>query len=141
MGNLFNVKTIRIVCIVLFIAYLLIVLYITVGRLGFRYEDRKINLTLFTDLFHVYKYTNIITFMRLLLGNIGWFVPFGFLLPILVKRNSFLFTIIAGASFSLTIEILQYFLKKGVAELDDLILNILGVVIGYFIYRFALHLL
>ena len=74
-------------------------------------------------------------FIWLFFGNIGWFVPFGLLLPALLKNNKFGRVAAFGFMFSFVIESIQFFSRKGMAELDDLILNTLGVVIGYFLYK------
>ena len=118
----------------IFIIYILIILKLTIFRFNVHYAERQLNLTLFADLIKTYKNTGIQEFLRLFLGNIGWFVPFGFLLPILLKRKNILTVIIWGAVFSFCIETTQFIFRKGVAELDDLILNVVGVVIGYFMY-------
>ena len=114
-----------------FVIYILIVLNLTVFRLNVRYDERQLNLTPFVDLINVYKNVGIGAFMRLFFGNIGWFIPFGFLLSVFENKKSLLKTIVAGMIFSLIIETLQFVLYKGVAELDDLILNTLGTALGY----------
>ena len=67
-----------------------------------------------------------------LVGNIIGFAPFGFILPLLSKKF-LLFKNIAIASFclSLTFELVQFVFKFGSFDVDDLILNTLGGVIGY----------
>ncbi|THE10217.1 VanZ family protein [Bacillus timonensis] len=69
-------------------------------------------------------------------GNIGVFVPFGIVLPILFPKLSnfflFLFAFIIGI-FSL--EILQLFSKLGSFDVDDIILNTVGAVIGFILLR------
>jgi len=125
---------------VLFIIYILVVLKLTLFRTNFQYDEPQINLTLFVDLINTYKNAELWTFLRLFLGNIGWFVPFGFLLPVLLKKERFWKVAAFGFCFSFTIETLQYIFRKGVAELDDLILNTLGAVIGYFMYKLFLKL-
>ena len=70
------------------------------------------------------------------LGNILLFVPFGFLGISFEKLKSakFLFPIfILGISF---VEFLQFFTKRGFAEIDDVILNTIGVAIGFGIYKY-----
>jgi glycopeptide antibiotics resistance protein len=59
-------------------------------------------------------------------------MPFGFTLPVLSKRF-FKFKIITLATFSLslTYEILQLLFGFGSFDVDDLILNTLGGMIGY----------
>lgn len=68
----------------------------------------------------------------LVIENILLLMPIGFLLP-LIDRNywKMRLTVLAGFLFSLGIELCQLFLKRGQFELDDLINNTLGVLIGY----------
>ena len=62
-------------------------------------------------------------------GNIVCFIPFGMYLQ--WRKQWKLKTIaVMGLFFSLFIETMQYVLGTGVSELDDLILNTLGTVIG-----------
>lgn len=67
-----------------------------------------------------------------LAGNIIGFAPFGFILPLLSKRFQ-LFKKVTIATFclSLTFELIQFFFKFGSFDVDDLILNTLGGVLGY----------
>ena len=126
------------VLLVIFIIYIGIVLWLTIIRPGVHYNERQLNLTLFTELIKIYHRAGMLQFLRLFLGNIGWFIPFGFLLPALSKRENFIRVIISGFLFSLTIETTQFIFYKGVAEIDDLILNTLGTIIGYFIKIFRI---
>lgn len=67
-----------------------------------------------------------------LVGNVVAFVPFGGLLPVVLKRGrSARFTIVACALFSLVIEIGQYAVGGRVSDVDDLLLNTLGGALGY----------
>jgi len=131
-----NSKRIRIIFFIAFLAYILIVLRLTIFRTG-TFDERQLNLAIFADLIHVFRNVGVGRFLWLFFGNIGWFVPFGFLLPVLLKRESFLKVIVIGLMFSLTIESLQFIFRVGVAELDDLILNTLGTAIGYLLFKFT----
>ena len=124
------------VCLTLFITYILVVLKLTIFRFAVHYDEPQFNLTLFSDLIKVYKNIGLTEFLRLFLGNIGWFVPFGFLMLMLLKNKSVLRVTVLGFLFSFVIEIFQFIFRKGVAELDDLILNTIGVIIGCFLYKF-----
>jgi glycopeptide antibiotics resistance protein len=63
------------------------------------------------------------------------FIPSGMILPVVYKkRNSFGKVLITGAFISLGIEILQLPFASRASDIDDLILNTLGVAIGYGIY-------
>ena len=123
------------VCLTVFALYILVVLYLTIFRFNFYYDERQLNLVPLADLIHLPHRVGTREFLRLFLGNIGWFVPFGFLWPMLLKKKSFLITLASGFLFSFFIETMQFVFYKGVAELDDLILNTLGTAIGYVLYR------
>jgi len=130
-----NESKVKWICLFLFVIYILIVLRLTVFRFVTPFEQPQINLIPFVDLVHVYMNAGIYSFLWLFLGNIGWFMPFGFLMPILLKKSSFLKIVLMGFSFSFAIETTQFFSRQGVAELDDLILNTFGVIIGYLIFK------
>ena len=134
-----NDKRIKTICLIVFAVYMLIVLRLTIFRSGALFEERQLNLAVFSDLIDVYRNVGIRRFLWLFFGNIGWFVPFGFLLPMLLKKESFLKIVVMGFMFSFAIESLQFIFRVGVAELDDLILNTLGTAIGYLIYKLWLH--
>ena len=65
--------------------------------------------------------------------NMLMLVPVGFLLPVLVKKNVILY----GFLCSLCIEIFQLVTKRGYFEVNDLLHNTIGVVIGYGLYKLA----
>ena len=117
-----------------FTIYILILLKLTLFRQT-TLENYEINFTLFIDLINVYKNSGLCQFIRLFLGNIVWFVPLGFMLPKMLKKCNFITVTLSGCLFSLLIEILQLVLKKGICEIDDLILNIAGTMIGYSVYK------
>ncbi|MDR0782624.1 MAG: VanZ family protein [Propionibacteriaceae bacterium] len=129
---------IRLLCGGLFVVYLGGLFYLTLLR-PYRFPERQLNLELFTNLLQI-AHNAPGYFLWLLLGNIGWFVPFGFLLPILLQKRSALLTISLGFALSASIEITQYLTYRGVAEFDDLILNTLGAGVGYGMYRLVAKL-
>ena len=70
-----------------------------------------------------------------LIGNITMFIPLGIVWPVCFKQlNSHRKVIAAGVGTSLLIEILQLPFFDRVSDIDDLILNSLGFLIGYGIY-------
>lgn len=70
-------------------------------------------------------------------GNIAMFIPSGIVLPIIYKRlDSFVKVILAGGGISLCIEIIQLPFSVRASDIDDLILNTVGVMLGYGIYAF-----
>ncbi|PFM81859.1 VanZ family protein [Bacillus sp. AFS077874] len=72
-----------------------------------------------------------------LAGNIIGFMPFGFLLPLIVKKYDNLKSILkATFILSLTYELLQLLLfQLGSFDVDDLILNTLGGGLGYLVLK------
>ncbi len=69
------------------------------------------------------------------IGNVGLFIPSGILLPIVCKRlDGFWKVLAAGAGMSLCIEILQLPFRVRASDVDDLIMNTLGVAVGYGLY-------
>ncbi|WP_318152552.1 VanZ family protein [Paenibacillus terricola] len=65
-----------------------------------------------------------------LLGNIVLFVPFGLLLPLSAKLNPIVWTLLFAASITM-LELLQLVTKRGMFDVDDIILNVFGFLIGY----------
>ncbi|GGE59749.1 VanZ family protein [Priestia taiwanensis] len=93
---------------------------------------RTIHSYLFRDNLPTYiSFENIV-------GNIIGFMPFGFLLPVLFKKMLCATKImIATFLLSLIYEVLQYILILGSFDVDDLILNTLGGLLGYISLRFV----
>ncbi|ADM69648.2 hypothetical protein PPE_01812 [Paenibacillus polymyxa E681] len=72
-----------------------------------------------------------------LLGNIGVFIPFGILVPIIWVSmrsiGSLLLTIVIAL---VILEVSQMLLGAGTMDVDDIILNVLGVLCGRVAYVF-----
>jgi len=78
--------------------------------------------------------TRRIVFVNIV-GNILIFSPLGMTIPLLEKRlNKGWLVVLLGLSFSLTIEIAQTFLVDRVFDVDDLILNSFGTLVGFLVY-------
>ena len=72
-----------------------------------------------------------------LAGNVAVFVPFGMWLPILAapaRKGCHL--VFYTFLFSLMIESVQLLFRVGSFDVDDILLNTLGGLIGYIVYRF-----
>lgn len=69
------------------------------------------------------------------IGNVAMFIPSGIVLPIIYKRlDTFIKVIFAGGGISLCIEMMQLPFSVRASDIDDLILNSVGVMLGYGIY-------
>ena len=68
-----------------------------------------------------------------LLLNIALYIPLGLALPFIYKKSSLLKVFLTGLSVSFLIEFGQFFIGRE-SEMDDLLCNTLGAVIGYLLY-------
>ena len=69
-------------------------------------------------------------------GNTAMFIPIGIIWPAVFKElNTHKKAIAASVGFSLCIEILQLPFFDRVTDIDDLLLNSLGYLIGYGVFR------
>ena len=145
-------KMLRKIAAVVFVIYIFVVLYITLlGRTG--HQELHISLVPFWSywvmlrgvfralcqcdwrgVMQEVKFIGYPTWSSLAL-NILLFVPLGMLTPIVIKsfgslKKNFIFAFL----LSLSIEILQIITKKGWFDVDDVINNTLGTVIGFILY-------
>jgi len=72
-----------------------------------------------------------------LLGNVAVFVPLGFLPPLIWgKWRPFRNILMLSFIFPLLIEFVQYFVGRA-SDIDDLLLNAVGILLGYALWLFA----
>lgn len=69
--------------------------------------------------------------------NVVVFIPVGMLLGIAFKQVSWWKALLIGCSISVTIESLQFFLMRGFSELDDVMHNMVGCILGYILVKGA----
>ena len=74
-------------------------------------------------------------YIKVLMYNIIAFVPMGFLLPIISnKGKNIYFITIFATIFSLIIEVIQLITVLGAFDIDDILLNTIGAIIGFTLY-------
>ena len=142
-----NVLTLCFVCYMILLVYFLFFSE-EYGR-NELYTTYQYNFTLFRELRRYIAYRHqigISYFLINVVGNVVAFMPFGFLVPVMYREQrkdvvfigkyfrSFLFVTMLGFVFSLCIETVQMLTKVGCFDVDDLMLNTLGVILGYIIY-------
>ena len=87
---------------------------------------------LFFDGFFLHHTVSFKAFAVNIFGNIFVFAPFGVVLPVVFeKQRRFWVFLLTMASFVFCIEALQLLLLTGSPDVDDVILNVLGGMIGY----------
>ena len=67
--------------------------------------------------------------------NVVVFIPVGLLLGIAFKQMTWLKVLLIGCCISVTIEALQFYFMKGFSEVDDVMHNTLGCLIGWFMVK------
>ncbi len=70
--------------------------------------------------------------------NVVVFMPIGLLLGLVFGNIKWWQVLLVGSIISLSIEVMQFWLKRGFAETDDIMHNTLGCLIGYGIGRLLL---
>ena len=67
--------------------------------------------------------------------NIAVFIPVGLALGLAFRKAKGWQAVMAGMGVSVGIELLQWLFRKGFADVDDVMHNTLGCVVGYLLYR------
>lgn len=141
-----HIRRVRIGFTILFGIYIVVLIYLLffmemrtyLSSSGIHY-----NLVPFHEISRFIRYWDVVGPWSALMnigGNIALFVPFGFCCPELFRRmRSFGATVAAGACLSICVEVLQLFTGLGCCDIDDVILNTAGTVIGYIVYAILYH--
>lgn len=72
-----------------------------------------------------------------LFGNLLLFVPVAFVVRFLFPRTKNWQVILFGFLLSVSIEVLQYVFEVGYSEIDDVIVNTLGTILGLCLYKYS----
>lgn len=112
----------------LFIVYILILFYIVT------FQDSGFGTSNFTPFKEIFRYQiGSSLFLKNIVGNLLLFIPFGILVAYYLKNYKLLPVLILSFISSSAIEITQYKIGR-VFDIDDIILNITGGVIGFMIF-------
>lgn len=132
----------KIISIILFFIYLCLLVYLlffaeNMGR-KVSTSAHNYNMELFKEIkrFYIYRDKFGIFYYLNVYGNILAFMPFGFFLPMLsTKVRKFIFTVFLGFAFSVMVEITQFIVAVGSFDVDDILLNTVGVILGYIVFK------
>lgn len=129
---------------ILFVVYMIVLVYLvffaeSMGRVDREACEYAYNLELFKEIRRFYIYREQLGMEAVLLnlvGNVAAFVPFGFMLPVVIRRRKCLpDALLFSLLLSLCIEIIQLVFRVGSFDVDDLLLNTIGGILGYMIFR------
>ena len=131
----------RILGKILYVLYIIFVFYFLLisevyGRSS-EMQEYHYNLVLFKEIKRFWNYREQLgafATVTNLFGNVLIFLPFGFFMPMASKHRSFLSTSFYSLALSLIVEISQLFMKVGCFDVDDLLLNTIGGMLGYIVF-------
>jgi glycopeptide antibiotics resistance protein len=78
--------------------------------------------------------TNHLIALVNLLGNIVPFMPVGFLAPLVYRKMTWQKSLVLAIAVGLVMEGMEVVFRVGIFDVDDVLLNALGVMIGYGIF-------
>lgn len=125
-----------------FMLYMLVLVYFLLLSDGFgrtvQRDEFQFNLVPFVEIIRFVRYREYLGFYNVIInlaGNVIAFIPFGALIRWVINRSVKWYQV-AGYTFlfSLSVELLQLVAKVGSFDVDDLLLNTLGGLIGFFVY-------
>ena len=122
------------VLFVLYIAFLIYFLFLAewYGREGVA-EEYRYNLELFKEIRRFLTYREQLG-MFAVFANILIFVPYGFFISMASKSRGFFKTLFYSMGLSLIVEIIQLITRVGSFDVDDILLNTIGGVLGFIIF-------
>lgn len=136
-------KRIRLYGRILFILYLLLLTYFlffaeSYGRTADTDGQYRYNLVLFQEIGRFWRHRGAVGLTASFLnigGNILGFMPFGFMLPVVHRNlNRFRLVSVLGFSMSLLVECVQLVGRVGSFDVDDMLLNTIGTMLGYLLF-------
>jgi glycopeptide antibiotics resistance protein len=69
-----------------------------------------------------------------LFGNIIPFMPIGLLAPLVVRSILWQKALVLGVVTGLTFEVMEVVFRVGIFDIDDVMLNAFGVMVGYRVF-------
>jgi glycopeptide antibiotics resistance protein len=138
--------------LILFILYLAALFKLLFLKLTFQFSDISIGSNDTATFKRLFAESNFIPFYRIyyylsgqepylvgalnLVGNIVLFIPMGIFIPVIFERiKTAKRLLITMAILCFCIEVLQLITTTGQFDIDDVLLNVAGAMIGYCLYR------
>lgn len=132
---------VRIAGAVLFGLYVTVLVYMLFFAEGFGRGGDAVydyNLRPFQEIRRYVRYYRLLglrTVFLNLAGNVVGFMPFGALLPVLARQMRRAWKVaVLGLEISVLVEVSQLLFQVGCFDVDDMILNTLGTVLGYLFF-------
>lgn len=135
-------RKIKWISVVLFLFYLILLTYFlffaeSYGRI-LSEREYSYNLQPLKEIKRFWIYREQLGFFAVftnIIGNVLCFVPFGAIFPVLNRKTRhFVVIVLLSFQFSLIVECIQLISKVGSFDVDDLLLNTIGGMIGYLVF-------
>lgn len=98
------------------------------------YQDVNFGTNNFIPFKEIFRYDlGTPKFIKNIIGNIIMFIPFGFFASYFLKSKKIIIPLILTIILTTTIETVQYYIGR-VFDIDDIILNIVGGILGYLLF-------
>ena len=113
-----------------FVIYIMSLFYVVT------FQDVSWSTSNFIPFKEMFRYeVGSIMFLKNVIGNMIMFMPYGFFISYFLKAERTSTILCLSIIVSLTIEVTQLMIGR-VFDVDDIMLNILGGLIGFYIYKF-----
>jgi len=134
-----HIKNIGVILFLIYMAFLVYFLFFAEEySRNIVTEHYRYNYTPFEEIVRFWQYRHQLgmqAFTLNIIGNVVAFVPFGLFVPIISRGLRKTWKIIMlGALLSAVIEVVQLMTRVGTCDIDDVILNTIGAIVGYLIF-------
>ncbi|MFC7373603.1 VanZ family protein [Fictibacillus iocasae] len=121
---------------VLFLLYVTILFYATLFTYNHYVYGKSMNLVLFDSIRLMWHSGDYWLIFKNIIGNLMLFFPLGFLLPLISRVfSSWRTMFIIGFGTSALIEMLQYSYAQRIFDIDDILLNGIGTLMGLLLFK------
>jgi len=123
-------------CAGIFFTYLFILVYLTLLTYNNYVYGKSFNLVLLDSIKLMLNSGNAWLILKNVFGNIILFIPFGFLAPALFHfLRSFSSCFFVSLFISIIIEVCQYEFAERIFDVDDIVLNTVGEILGWLVFK------
>ncbi|WNB91627.1 VanZ family protein [Bacillus sp. NEB1478] len=136
-----NSKRIRVIFSIfgalIFAVYFAILIYATLFTFNHYVYGKSANLVLFDSIRLMWRSGDYWLIFKNVIGNVLLFFPLGMLLPLVFRFfDSWRVMFVIGFGTSFVIEFLQYEYAHRIFDIDDILLNGMGALVGLILYKF-----
>lgn len=122
-------------CGLIAFVYVLVILNMVVFKNGLTTQYGGLNLIPFRFVIdYLSGDSSLSIILYNLFGNIAIFIPLGILIKVFLSNKTCKQVVLIGGSISLFIELTQAVIGLGIGDIDDLIMNMLGTLLGVILY-------